>query len=156
AKFSNVPTPVDTAEITPDVYLNYDALSAFKWDSSENGLKAPLSPQLQTALHDIPHTIHKAPPLSADFLDRAERFKAVKFWFDNEWRGWDDTLRTSIAEGVAFFLEMFDANQRLKRIFSPPKEAYENPSGKALPPLSQLIETGAVVAVNFPAGTNAA
>src|SRR5205807_1340986 len=84
----------------------------------------------------------------------------VHRWFREDWMRIEPRLRTSIVEGISFFLSMFDANPDLKRLFCPPKECYDpelnadGRFGKPLPPFSELIETGMVVAFNFPTATN--
>jgi hypothetical protein len=69
-------------------------------------------------------------------------------------------LRTSIVEGISVFLSLFDDNPKVKYTFCPPKDTY-NPArnanamyGVPLPPLSELIEQGKVVALNFPIAMN--
>ena len=58
------------------------------------------------------------------------------------------------------FLSLFDDNPAVKRVFCPPKETYDPVAnqdgsfGKPLPPLSELIEQGAVLALNLPVATN--
>jgi len=69
-------------------------------------------------------------------------------------------LKTSIVEGISVFLSLFDDNPAVKRTFCPPKEAYDPASnrdghlGKPLPPLADLLEQGAVLALNLPIATN--
>jgi hypothetical protein len=63
-------------------------------------------------------------------------------------------------EGIAVFLSLFDDNPAVKRVFCPPKEVYDPVAnadgryGRPLPPFSELIEQGAVCALNFPVSTN--
>jgi type IV secretory pathway TraG/TraD family ATPase VirD4 len=63
-------------------------------------------------------------------------------------------------EGISFFLSLFDDNPALKRIFCPPKECFDPVAnadgryGKPLPPFSDLIEQGRVVALNLPVADN--
>ena len=67
---------------------------------------------------------------------------------------------TSIVEGIAVFLSLFDDNPAVKRTFCPPKECYDPVRnrdgcyGTPLPPFSSLIEQGKVCALNFPIGAN--
>ena len=72
----------------------------------------------------------------------------------------EQRLRTSIVEGISFFLSLFDDNPTLKKIFCPPKDCYDPATvgdakaGKPLPPFAELIEQGKVVALNFPSSGN--
>jgi hypothetical protein len=74
----------------------------------------------------------------------------------------DGRLRTSIVEGISVFLSIFDDNPAVKRVFCPPKQCYDPIAnkdgryGKPLPPFSELIEQGKVVALNFAVATNPA
>ena len=91
---------------------------------------------------------------------KREQFAAVSSWFHNDWMRIEPKLRTSIVEGISVFLSLFDDNPAVKRTFCPPKECYDpvaNPDGKygkPLPPFSDLIESGTVVALNFPISSN--
>ena len=69
-------------------------------------------------------------------------------------------MRTSIVEGISVFLSLFDDNPKVKRLFCPPKECYDQEAnadfgyGKPLPSFSWLIENGRVCALNFPISMN--
>jgi hypothetical protein len=95
------------------------------------------------------------------FIDderKREQFDAVKRWFYQDWARIEPKLRTSIIEGISVFLSLFDDNPDVKRVFCPPKSAYmdqQRPEGlRPLPPWSQLLEQGKVVALNFPISLN--
>jgi hypothetical protein len=107
----------------------------------------------------VPYEVTKV-PAAPDVAHRAERFEAVKRWFDDDWMRIESKLRTSIVEGISVFLSLFDDNPQVKYTFCPPKRLYEDPpgatSGKGvpLPPLADLLEQGKVIALNFPTTTN--
>ena len=92
--------------------------------------------------------------------EKRQQFEAVKRWFYQDWQRIDARLRTSIVEGISVFLSLFDDNPAVKRVFCPPKETYDPVAnqdgryGKPLPPFADLIETGAVCALNFPISAN--
>ena len=92
--------------------------------------------------------------------DRREQFEAVKRWFYHDWKRIEPRLRTSIVEGISVFLSLFDDSPAVKRVFCPPKETYDPVAnadgryGRPLPPFAELLETGAVCALNFPVSTN--
>jgi hypothetical protein len=95
------------------------------------------------------------------FIDderRRQQFEAVKRWFYQDWARIEPKLRTSIVEGISVFLSLFDDNPDVKRIFCPPKEAYCAVDGhdgpQPLPPWSELVEQGKVVALDFPISAN--
>ena len=111
-----------------------------------------------TAQH-ISHTVEETTP-SPDEADQAARFEAVKRWFEDDWMRIEPKLRTSIVEGISVFLSLFDDNPNVKHTFCPPQETYDpaqNPDGRygtPLPPLSEFIDHGKVIALNFPVAMN--
>jgi hypothetical protein len=94
--------------------------------------------------------------------EKRAQFEAVRRWFEDDWMRIEPKLRTSIVEGISVFLSLFDDNPAVKYTFCPPKATYDaainadGGHGVPLPPLSQLIEEGKVIALNFPAATNPA
>ncbi len=92
--------------------------------------------------------------------ERRQQFEAVKRWFYQDWRRIEPRLRTSIVEGISVFLSLFDDNPAVKRVFCPPKETYDPLAnkdgryGRPLPPFCELVEQGAVCALNFPVSAN--
>jgi hypothetical protein len=88
--------------------------------------------------------------------DAPERFRATERWYQQEWLRLEPRLRASIVEGIAVFLGLFD-DPAIRRTFCPPHSAYLEPGSfalKPLPPFSEIIEQGRVLALNFPAATN--
>ena len=101
------------------------------------------------------------------------RVEAVNRWYVHDWNTLDNKIRSSIVEGISVFLSMFDLPS-VARVFCPaaPRAAsagYDpgDPINEAdaitatiktgdLPPLDVLIESGKVLALNMPAGTNPA
>ena len=106
------------------------------------------------------------------------RVEAVNRWYVHDWNTLDNKIRSSIVEGVSVFLSMFDLPS-VARVFCPPapearqrqRPADQEPTDTHgtdttplaaialsgdLPPLDQLIESGKVLALNMPAGTNPA
>ena len=112
---------------------------------------------------------------SASTTEIRLRVEAVNRWYTHDWNTLDNKIRSSIVEGVSVFLSMFDLPS-VARVFCPaaPRAAppmpdqtdpYETEGGISLtptrrtdhlPPLDQLIESGRVLALNMPAGTNPA
>ena len=112
---------------------------------------------------------------SASTTEIRLRVEAVNRWYVHDWNTLDNKIRSSIVEGVSVFLSMFDLPS-VARVFCPaaPRAAppmpdqtdpYETEGGISLtptrrtddlPPLDQLIESGRVLALNMPAGTNPA
>ena len=99
--------------------------------------------------------------------------EAVERWYRNDWTALDNKLRSSIVEGISVFLSLFDQPQ-VAAIFCPRppapkeavaqkpirKEASDDPTlpglRRRLLPLTELIASGRVLALNMPAGTNPA
>jgi hypothetical protein len=144
------------------------ALESWTWHDSDDTGRAwtCASRELEAHLtqHDIEFTREEV-PRSAQETDRAARFAAVKRWFEDDWMRIEPKLRTSIVEGISVFLSLFDDNPAVKHAFCPPREVYEaDPDsaagksgaghGRALPPMSTLIEQGKVVVLNLPLAMN--
>ena len=106
----------------------------------------------------------------------AEQVEAVARWYLHDWSALDAKLRTSIVEGISVFLSLFDQPE-VAGVFCPPPPTVDPPSVRTgdaeaeeevpsvqpmpglrrrLPPLSDLIEGGRVLALNMPAGANPA
>ena len=107
------------------------------------------------------------------------RVEAVNRWYVHDWNTLDNKIRSSIVEGVSVFLSLFDV-PAVARVFCPAApqarrcqntaesrptdtEGHIQPGLAAialkdvdLPPLDALIESGKVLALNMPAGTNPA
>ena len=103
--------------------------------------------------------------------------EAIERWYLNDWMALDAKLRTSIVEGISVFLSLFDQPGVAGVFCPPPPESDESPSihigndapdedpeavrpmpglRRRLPPLTELIEGGKVLALNMPAGANPA
>ena len=106
-----------------------------------------------------------------------KRVEAVNRWYQHDWQMIDNKIRSSIVEGISVFLSIFDLPD-VARVFCPPPPPKKEPAppqasgnGKpkqdkqpglgmrvrqSLPPLDKLIESGKVLALNMPAGSNPA
>ena len=107
--------------------------------------------------------------------DRLEaRLESVRTWYEHDWMQIDAKLRTTCVEGISSFLSLFDMEE-VASIFCPRAPAQPAGAGgnedeggdrrppvsgtkmkKHLPPLDELIESGKVLALNMPAGSNPA
>ena len=146
-------------------YLAHEELGDLKWETVADG-------RMRTLLEEdlIEHLDRQgvryevldpaARPNIHELLVRSQRFEAVKRWYHGDWLRIDTKLRSSIVEGVSVFLSLFDDNPQVKRVFCPPKEAYdsvlnrEGRYGRVLAGFGELIETGKVLALNFPISAN--
>lgn len=61
-----------------------------------------------------------------------------------------------LRKGIVVFLSLFDENPAVHRTFCPPRSAYaaapKSGEPQPLPPLEELLESGHVLALNFPVG----
>ena len=137
------------------------------WEAEAERFTAKVTPELTTVLQEqsVPFEIESATPGGGFTPAEREQFAAVRRWFEHDWTRIEPRLRTSIVEGISVFLSLFDDEPRVKRIFCPPKEAYDPKLnlpdaqgaykyGRPLPAFADLIEQGKVVAVNFPSAMN--
>jgi len=134
----------------------------FVHDSKEDRYLAPATPELRQTLRKRGIAFESRSlldPSQAD-PDKLEQLEAVKRWFNEDWRRIEPKLRTSIVEGISVFLSLFDDNPKVKKVFCPSKDCYDqkkNPNselGKPLPSFSWLVDQGKVCALNFPIGMN--
>ena len=132
------------------------------------------SPSIEARLREleIAHQTEWTESLRASEI--RQRIEAVKRWYLHDWGMLDNKIRSSIVEGISVFLSIFDLPE-VARVFCPPpppkkagaqasKEVPEDDEQpglgtrlrQSLPPLDELIESGKVLALNMPAGSNPA
>ena len=94
--------------------------------------------------------------------EHRDRFESIQYWYWEHWKFFRSEVKTSIIQGIVVFLSLFETDPDVRRVFCPPKELYEgkpcaaDPAGRILPPFDELIESGAVVGLNFPVALNPA
>jgi hypothetical protein len=155
--------------ISFDAFMSLQALEDFPFEREDGAdrMISPANPELIDLLngHGIAYDRLPDPeaPAAADppwTDEQRQQFEAVRRWFYQDWLRIDLRLRTSIVEGIAVFLSMFDDNPAVKRIFCPPKAVYDPVKnadghlGRPLAPFAELVEEGKVCALNFPVSAN--
>lgn len=134
----------------------------FVFDPNLQQFVAECSPRLEEFLHketDIEATVYER---EASDPNQVQQFESVNYWYWEHWKFFRHEVKTSIIQGIAVFLSLFDADPDVRRVFCPPKELYEgrhvpsDPSGRVLPPFADLIEEGKIVGLNFPVALNPA
>ena len=161
---------------TKDFLPNMDLLADVgNWVpiEQENTFHAPHNPAVETRLKElqIEYKIEWTESVRAEEI--RGRVEAVNRWYQHDWGMIDNKIRSSIVEGISVFLSIFDLPD-VARVFCPPppkkaaarasKEAPEQNEQpglgmslrQSLPPLDELIESGKVLALNMPAGSNPA
>ncbi|MBB5343359.1 type IV secretory system conjugative DNA transfer family protein [Tunturibacter empetritectus] len=94
--------------------------------------------------------------------EQRDRFDSIQYWYWEHWKFFRSEVKTSIIQGIAVFLSLFETDPDVRRVFCPPKELYDgkpcstDPTGRVLAPFDELIESGAVVGLNFPVALNPA
>jgi hypothetical protein len=97
-----------------------------------------------------------------DDPDTRDSWQSVHYWYWEHWKFFRSEVKTSIIQGIAVFLSLFETNAQVRRVFCPPKELYDgkpctaDPNGVVLPAFAELIESGRVVGLNFPTAINPA
>ena len=165
-------------EMNPEQITPLKAFGFQPHPADDTCFRAPAHPAAITYLtgHTITHQIERTE--STTTTEIRLRVEAVNRWYVHDWNTLDNKIRSSIVEGVSVFLSMFDL-PAVARVFCPPapearpcrgtaeprptdQDGHELPAlpGTALsgdlPPLDHLIESGKVLALNMPAGTNPA
>ena len=158
-----------------DYFPNVRLLRSWKWQQdNENGTyHADHNPAVEVRLQElnIKYEIEWTESVRGEEIRK--RVEAVNRWYLHDWQMIDNKIRSSIVEGISVFLSIFDLPS-VARVFCPPppkkkaavagKESPvqdEQPGigmrvRQSLPPLDELIESGKVLALNMPAGSNPA
>jgi hypothetical protein len=158
-------TPASFVGVSKSDYLKYEStLAPFRFSWSEK-----LGKYLATSTHDVQTALVKRTSVVASFYSRKlgdpeiqDSWRSIHYWYWEHWKFFRAEVKTSIIQGIAVFLSLFETNPQVRRVFCPPKELYEggpcasDPNGVVLPPFSELIESGNVVGLNFPTVLNPA
>jgi hypothetical protein len=94
--------------------------------------------------------------------EHRDRFDSIQYWYWEHWKFFRSEVKTSIIQGIVVFLSLFETDPDVRRVFCPPKELYDgkpcasDPNGIVLRSFEELIESGAVVGLNFPVALNPA
>lgn len=154
----------------PFLAVPRESFQSFAKELTEAGFEADEAGQLYRVLDSPParavlqklglelNVQHESGPNAVD-EDLKGRLESVKRWYFDDWSNIDKKLQSSVVEGISVFLSLFDDNPPIKRLFCPPRELYEPDAvpirGKrALPPIRELLESGKIIALDFPVGEN--
>ena len=163
---------------TKDFLPNMDLLTSYgKWVSikHKDTIYTEATPAVEARLQQlkIEYRVEWTESVKAEEI--RSRVEAVNRWYQHDWGMIDNKIRSSIVEGISVFLSIFDLPD-VARVFCPPAPSEKVPSPssgngappqdeqpglgmslrQSLPPLDELIESGKVLALNMPAGTNPA
>ena len=118
----------------------------------------PYEAKLEKFLVDRQVAYEVRKPKGGGWAARKHQLEAVERWYLHGWSQLDGRLRSSIVEGVVVFLSLFDDSPAVHKAFCPPRSAYtDGPAPgdpKPLAPIDTLLESGKVLALNFPVGLN--
>ncbi len=136
-----------------------EALPDRDWDFDKQAgeMTVVADQELVKALEERKATFALREPEPVGDLQR--NLQTVVTWHRHDWGKLDARLRSSIVEGVSVFLSLFDQPD-VADAFCPPKSAYREGRphrGRwALPPITDALESGKVLALNLPIGANPA
>ena len=169
--------PVRAVIATKDLAAHKEPLGEWGWEPVPGTDKAAcqLDPALRDRLKELKVAYATEESGGGAGSEFREQVEAIERWYLHDWTALDAKLRTSIVEGISVFLSLFDQPQ-VAGVFCPPPpdpdesihiysaapdedaEAVRPVPGlrRRLPPLSELIEGGKVLALNMPAGANPA
>jgi hypothetical protein len=146
-------------------YLSEEAQLAplgFTWDARANLYLARWDVQLETALTEQTSIEFLVFTRKAANAASHEPFHSVQYWYWEHWKFFRSEVKTSIVQGIAVFLSLFETDPDVRRVFCPPRELYQgrpcasDPDGIVMPSFEELIESGKVVGLNFPVALNPA
>jgi len=134
----------------------------FAWNDGLNQYLAYWSAELEsTLIHQTSATVFLYRRRTGDASKRMA-WESVQYWYWEHWKYFRSEVKTSIIQGIAVFLSLFETDPDVRRVFCPPKDLYQgktcadDPRGTVLAPFEELIETGKVVGLNFPVALNPA
>ena len=134
----------------------------FKWNDKLGQYVARWTEELEAVLvRQTAATAHRYHRRSGDSIARGS-WESVHYWYWEHWKFFRAETKTSIVQGIAIFLSLFETDPNVRKVFCPPKELYEgkpvasDATGKVLPRFDELIEAGKVVGLNFPTALNPA
>ena len=169
-------SPVDAVIPDDTMIAHADALKKWDWDPvGSDRVRSRLDAKLRAKFAKLEVTYAVEAAGGGSGGEYRERVEAIERWYDKDWSALDAKLRTSIVEGISVFLSLFDQPE-VAGVFCPPPPKDDALSKRAdgddeerppevpampglrrrLPPLSELIEGGRVLALNMPAGANPA
>jgi hypothetical protein len=147
---------------TYDSHAELLAAFGFELDGRSNQFVAPWSKPLETVLveqTDAEARIYNRKPYDPAQKDR---WQSAHYWYWEHWKFFRNEVKTSIIQGIAVFLSLFETDPDVRRVFCPPRELYDgkpcaaDPHGRVMSPFDELIESGKVVGLNFPVALNPA
>ena len=146
-------------------YLKYESTLApfrFAWNEKLGGYIARWTEELESTLlrrTDIAASLYSRKPGEPE---KRGAWESIHYWYWEHWKFFRSETKTSIVQGVAIFLSLFETDAKVRKVFCPPKELYDgkpspsDPHARVLPPFDELIESGKVVGLNFPTALNPA
>jgi hypothetical protein len=146
-------------------YQHYESVLSplgFEWNKEAKQYLAMWTEELEQLLTEemsLEFFVYTRTPCSPEQHDR---FQSIQYWYWEHWKFFRSEVKTSIIQGIVVFLSLFETDPQVRRVFCPPIELYEgkpcpgDPTGRALPSFDDLIESGAIVGLNFPVALNPA
>jgi hypothetical protein len=151
--------------IDRDVYREYESFLSplgFEWRKDVELYLAGWTDELEQLLVQQTSTEFGVYTRKPYRPDQRDRFESVRYWYWEHWKFFRSEIKTSIIQGIVVFLSLFETDPQVRRVFCPPKDLYDgkpcaaDPNGRVLPAFDDLIESGAVVGLNFPVALNPA
>ncbi len=172
-------SPVDAVISHEDMIAHADALKKWDWErvsGDAERVRCRMDAGLRAKLAKLEVAGATEPAGGGAGIEFRQQVEAIERWYLHDWMALDAKLRTSIVEGISVFLSLFD-QPAVAGVFCPPPPATSSAGTETggedegaedvpahplpglrrrLPPLSELIEGGKVLALNMPAGANPA
>lgn len=158
-------TGISFVGIDKSDYSKYESVMqafGFQWNKQIEQYIAPWNVKLESVI--LENTALEASLFIRRIGTATEHvcWHSVQYWYWEHWKFFRSEVKTSIIQGIAVFLSLFETDPQMRRVFCPAKEFYEgkpcmdDPQGRVLPPFGDLIESGKIVGLNFPVALNPA
>jgi hypothetical protein len=151
--------------IGTDAYQKHESLLAplgFEWNKDANLYLIAWTEALENLLTQETSAEFDVFTRTPYRPEDRDRFDSIQYWYWEHWKFFRSEVKTSIVQGIAVFLSLFETDPDVRRVFCPPKDLYDrkpcpsDPRGIVLAPFDDLIESGMVVGLNFPVALNPA
>jgi hypothetical protein len=151
--------------IDKETYREHEGLLSplgFEWNKDADLYLIAWTQEMERLLTEQTSAVFDVFTRKAYRPEQRDRFDSIQYWYWQHWKFFRSEVKTSIIQGIVVFLSLFETDPDVRRVFCPPKDLYDgkpsadDPKGRVLPPFDELIETGAVVGLNFPVALNPA
>src|SRR4030081_460841 len=121
-------TPASFVGLSKTEYLKYESTLttfSFAWSEKLGQYVATWSDELQTILTQKTAVAASLYRRRIGDPETQDSWQSIHYWYWEHWKFFRSEVKTSIVQGIAVFLSLFETNTQVRRVFFPPKELSE-------------------------------